>query len=331
MGNSSSRENQDFNSGNLFGLESEDKEKYTLADFFSDTKRTLRSSFENLVLRNISKDPSPEFSPSFEKTTHDLAKTPIKASKSTDHMNKDDLIQIKKRPSFIEDLKGSLKHLIMRENTFDEDAEEARKSIKVLSGLRERRAVKSFESSTEINVEPILEAITLAPSEFGLTPYKVYMVKDPARKRRLRIVSYSQPQVEEASVLLYFVVMTDPVPVTSRLIRTMNYDVSSPDLARQIRSTYNEMTKDQFTAYARAQAYIALGIAVSVAAELRIASCTMEGFKPVSVGRILGIDSFETVVACLALGAPNPDPSKAHPFAEVRYPKSQIIVDAEEN
>ena len=331
MGISASQESREFNSGNLFGLESEEKERYTLADFFCDTKRTIRSSFENLVFRNFSKDPSSEFTPSFEKTTLDLAKTPINSFKSTDYVKKDEVIQIKKRPSFIEDLKGSLKHLIMRENTYDEDTEQARKSIKILSGLRERRAVKSFETSVEINVEPILEAITLAPSEFGLTPYKVYVVKDPVRKRRLRIVSYSQPQVEEASVLLYFVVMTDPIPVTARLIRTMNYDVSSPDLARQIRSTFNDMSRDEFKAYARAQAYIALGIAVSVAAELRIASCTMEGFKPVSVGRILGIDSSETVVACLALGAPNPDPSKAHPFAEVRYPKSQIIVDTEEN
>ena len=328
MGNSASQEEKGASSGHPFGLEPE-KDKYTLTDFFSDTKRTLRSSFESLLNKSFSKEPSSEWSPTFEKTTLDLSK--IQPSKSVDHTYKDQGIQIKKRPSFIEDLKGSLKHLIMRENTFDEDEEEARKSTKLLSGLRERRAVKSFESSAEIDVEPILEAITLAPSEFGLTPYKVYVVKDPVRKRRLRIVSYSQPQVEEASVLLYFVVMTDPVPVTSRLIRTMNYDISSPDMAKQIRSTYNEMTREDFSAYARAQAYIALGIAVSVAAEIGIASCTMEGFKPVSVGRILGIDRSETVVACLALGIPNPDPSKAHPYAEVRYPKEQIIVQIEEN
>ena len=202
-------------------------------------------------------------------------------------------------------------------------------SSKLLAGLRWRRAVKSFTPS-KFDVSPILEAISLAPSSFGATPYKVYVVSDSVKKKRLRIASASQAQVEEASVLLYFVALTNQKVVSNRIIQAMHYDVSSPQIADKIRATYDSMSREEFIADAKAQAYLALGIALAVAAEMRIASCPIDDFNTTSVSAILKLSYFERPVVCLALGKQNPDPSKSTPYSKFRFPQNQIIVFSDE-
>jgi nitroreductase len=232
-----------------------------------------------------------------------------------DNVNK----RVSKRPSFLQELK----HLILREDT--EDSEDQIVSSKLLSALRWRRTVKSFQHGC-IDYSVVIEAATLAPSEFGLTPYRVYVVEDPEMKKKLRASSFSQPQVEEAAVLLYFVVITDPKLATAKLIKKMNYDISSPELALHIRMTYDNQSPEQFTAYARAQAHTALGFAIALAAEQRIASCPIEGFKPARIAKILGLSESELPVVCLALGTQHADPSKAMPLAEARFTADDIVV-----
>ena len=200
---------------------------------------------------------------------------------------------------------------------------------KLVTGLRWRRAVKSF-SPGKLDISPMLEAISLAPSSFGSTPYKVYVITDTVKKKRLRIAASSQAQVEEAAVLLFFVALTNPKLVANRIIQAMHYDVSSPQIAAKIRSTYENMTKEEFVADAKAQAYIALGISLAVAAEMRIASCPIDDFNPTSVSTILKLNYFERPVVCLALGQENSDPSKSTPYAKFRFPQDQVIVFVDE-
>ena len=203
---------------------------------------------------------------------------------------------------------------------------------KLITGLRWRRAVKSFSPTEKFlfDISPILEAISLAPSSFGSTPYKVYVITDTVKKKRLRIAASSQAQVEEASVLLFFVALTNSKIVANRIIQAMHYDISSPQIAMKIRSTYENMNKDEFVADAKAQAYIALGIALAVAAEMHIASCPIDDFNVTSVSSILKLSYFERPVVCLALGQENSDPSKSTPYGKFRFPEDQVIVFADE-
>lgn len=202
---------------------------------------------------------------------------------------------------------------------------------KLITGLRWRRAVKSFTpGKLDIDISPILEAISLAPSSFGATPYKVYVITDTVKKKRLRIAASSQAQVEEASVLLFFVALTNPKMVANRIIQAMHYDISSPQIAAKIRSTYENTSKEEFVADAKAQAYIALGIALAVAAEMCIASCPIDEFNVASVSTILKLNYFERPVVCLALGQENSDPSKSTPYGKFRFPQEQVIVFADE-
>ena len=73
--------------------------------------------------------------------------------------------------------------------------------------LQWRYATKKFDAGKRI--DPItwaaLEgALVLAPSAFGLQPWKFLVITDPALKARLRPVSWNQSQIEDCSHLVVF-------------------------------------------------------------------------------------------------------------------------------
>jgi nitroreductase len=94
-----------------------------------------------------------------------------------------------------------------------------------LSSLSWRRAVKGFATEGPApNVAPILKAILMAPSSFGIQPYKVYVVTDAAKKAALQGVCYNQAQVGQASHVLVFAAAKDPVAMGERYISTTQLD-----------------------------------------------------------------------------------------------------------
>src|SRR5690606_11770340 len=57
---------------------------------------------------------------------------------------------------------------------------------------------------SEAQLERVLEATRLSASSYGLQPYKVIVVKDPAVREALKAVSWNQPQITDASHLVIF-------------------------------------------------------------------------------------------------------------------------------
>ncbi len=78
--------------------------------------------------------------------------------------------------------------------------------------------------------------------------------------------------------------------------------------------------------WAQKQAYIGLGIAISVAAELGIDSCPMEGFNASEFDRILGLkEQHLTATVLLPIGyRANDDPYIQLP--KVRLPKNEFLI-----
>jgi nitroreductase len=94
-----------------------------------------------------------------------------------------------------------------------------------LSSLTWRRAVKGFGTEGPApDVAPILKAILMAPSSFGIQPYKVHVVTDAAKKTALQGVCYGQAQVGQASHVLVFAAAKDAVAQGERYIATTQLD-----------------------------------------------------------------------------------------------------------
>jgi nitroreductase/dihydropteridine reductase len=169
-----------------------------------------------------------------------------------------------------------------------------------LSNLEKRRAVKHF-SPGPVELKHIRRAIENAPSSFGLQPYKIVVVTNQEKKAALRAVSFNQAQVEECHALFVFCALND---VEKRMEEFIT--ATGSEGIRAMMKGFLDATPDK-VAWAKRQAYIALGFGLAAAAETEVASCPMEGFIPDKVSEILGLDANLSPCVFLAVGQPAGD------------------------
>ena len=129
----------------------------------------------------------------------------------------------------------------------------------------------------------ILDAISLAPSSFGLQPYSVLIIENKELLAKIKPIAMMQPQITEASDLLVFAVWDK---ITSEKINTYIEKIAKDrnvtvDSLKQVKDIIEAQLKnsdsDNFIWNSK-QAYIALGIGLVAGAEEEIDSTPMEGF-----------------------------------------------------
>lgn len=207
----------------------------------------------------------------------------------------------------------------------------------VIEALHWRYAAKHMNGNKvpQSTLDNILEAARLAPSSYGLQPYSMLVVDDATLRERIRRVACDQPQVSECSHLLVFaawdavndrhidelIALTatarnlDPVELEGyrQALHDAVAGLSTPGLRHQ---------------WAARQAYIALGTALTAAAAERIDASPMEGFDPVALDSLLGLEQkgLRSVVL-LALGYRDTQHDRLAGMAKVRWPKERFIVE----
>ncbi|MBI5201058.1 MAG: nitroreductase family protein, partial [Elusimicrobia bacterium] len=75
----------------------------------------------------------------------------------------------------------------------------------LLESLRDRYAVKAFDPNARIpeaEWDALLESLVLAPSSYGLQPWKFFTVENPALRAKLRDASWNQSQIVDADKLV---------------------------------------------------------------------------------------------------------------------------------
>src|SRR4051794_37564542 len=77
----------------------------------------------------------------------------------------------------------------------------------VLDGLKWRYAAKAYDKSKKVSpedLEILEEAMLLAPSGFGIQPYKIFVIEDAEVREKLKPVAYNQAPITDASQILVF-------------------------------------------------------------------------------------------------------------------------------
>lgn len=198
-----------------------------------------------------------------------------------------------------------------------------------LEQLNWRFAAKDFDPArpvTDGKIQKILEAIRLTPTAYGLQPYHVYVVTDPAQKEALQAAAYDQPQVSNGSHFLVFCSRRDAlerVEAYGELVSQGNAEKLEKlqGYLNVIRGDFERKSAEATEEWAARQAYIALGFAMAACAELEVDSCPMEGFRPAKVAEILGIPAHMTPVVCLAVGRRAHEPKRA----KVRFGEEDLF------
>lgn len=206
----------------------------------------------------------------------------------------------------------------------------------LIQQLQWRYATKQFDPSQKIP-EPIWDALekslVLAPSSFGLQPWKFFVVRNPQLRQQLLEFSFGQRQVVDASHLVVLAIKKavnadDVDRYMQRTSEVRQVAVESLTGFANIIKTFLEHPQDpnfEINDWAARQVYIALGQLMTSAAVLGIDTCPMEGFISAKYDEVLGLTATEysSVVACPA-GYRHPEDKYAH-LPKVRFQQEDMV------
>ena len=208
-------------------------------------------------------------------------------------------------------------------------------SKQLLEQLNWRYATKQFDPNRKIGAADwatLEEALTLTPSSGGLQPWKFVVVTDPDVRAKLSPASYGQPQITNASHLVVFASKCNfsEADVHAHIQRVADVQGVPVEALGQLRGMLvggivQSMDDSTRNAWARNQAYIALGNLLTSAALLGIDACPMEGFDRAQYDEILGLKAqgyASAVIAALGYRLPADKYASA---PKVRFPKEQLI------
>lgn len=208
--------------------------------------------------------------------------------------------------------------------------------MSLIENLNWRYATKRMNGQKvpQEKIDQILEAVRLAPSSYGLQPYTVIVVENEELRKKIQPIAYSQPQIFEGSHLLVFAAWTD---VTEQHIdaymenTAKTRGVETVNLAgfkNMIAGSMELLTPEQRSNWAAKQAYIAFGIAIAAAAELKVDATPMEGFDAVGLDDILDLKAKGLhAVTILPLGYRDEANDQLAQAPKVRRAKEELFIE----
>jgi nitroreductase len=205
----------------------------------------------------------------------------------------------------------------------------------VLQQLQWRYATKKFDPTQIIPAETwaVLEqSLVLAPSSFGLQPWKFFVVRNPDIRQQLVAASWNQTQVVEASHLVVFAIKKDLNDgdvdrYVARMAEVQQVPIENLQGFAGVVKGF--LVKPPYplnmNEWSTRQVYIALAQFMTCAAMLGIDTCPMEGFMPAQYDEVLGLTAqgYSAVVVCPAGYRSAEDKSAARP--KVRYPVQDVV------
>jgi nitroreductase/dihydropteridine reductase len=205
----------------------------------------------------------------------------------------------------------------------------------LLDALTWRYATKRMngDAIAEEKLNTILEAIKLAPSSLGFTPYSILVIKDKATREKMLPHCYNQPQVVEGDVMIVFAAWTNfnegqVDKFMGEIAEKRNIPVDSLNgFAANIKGKINNSSHEDLMIWAEKQVYIALGFGLAAAAVEGVDSTPMEGFVPAGVDEVLGLkEKGLTSVCLLALGYRDEEKDFLSKAAKVRRADEELFI-----
>lgn len=203
----------------------------------------------------------------------------------------------------------------------------------VLGQLRWRYAVQKFDPTRKIPApiwEALEQALLLAPSSYGLQPWKFVVVTSDETKRRLPAISWEQPQPRDCSHLVVFAARREILPrdVDRHIARIAAVRgvlaESLEDFRAGMLGTIARMSRGELRAWIDRQVSIAMGFFLNAAALLGIDTCPMEGINRGAYDAQLGLDAEYATLAAVAAGYRAADDPFAG-LAKVRFEPGEVI------
>jgi len=208
--------------------------------------------------------------------------------------------------------------------------------MSLIENLNWRHAVKAYNPAKKVSQEDlnkILEAARLAPTSSGLQPFRVIVVENQDLKNKMVEGALNPEVMRDSSHVLVFAAWDSYS--NEKIDKVYDYTTDERDLPRgrfgsytdKIKTMYNAQTPEQHFAHTARQTYIALGLAMAQAAELKIDSTPAEGFSNEVVDEILELKELGLKsVSLLYLGYRDQDNDWMASMKKVRIPMEEFII-----
>jgi len=205
----------------------------------------------------------------------------------------------------------------------------------LLQSLNWRYATKKFDPTQKIPAplwDALEQSLVLAPSSFGLQPWKFFVVSDPEIRQKLQGSAWGQSQVVDAS---HLVVLACKLEVTEqdvdtyiqRMAEVRQVSLDSLEGFGKVVKGFIQEPPIPITLkeWATRQVYIALGQFMVSAALLGIDTCPMEGFSPAQVDEILDLPAQGYGSAVLCAAGYRAADDKYGDLPKVRFPRESVV------
>ena len=175
----------------------------------------------------------------------------------------------------------------------------------LLPALGRRFSCRQFnrEPVADDALDAVLEAGRIAPSAFGMEPWRFVVFRASASKNRLAEACYDQPPAVSAPVLVAIVALHGALEPGSAFVEArLTAEAGGPppeDMREAWRGLHAQIRP---RSWAIGQCYFAAAQMMVQATALGLGSCPMGGFDEAAVATVLGLGSDEAPALVLALG-----------------------------
>ncbi len=200
--------------------------------------------------------------------------------------------------------------------------------------LHWRYATKKFDPARKIPAQDwatLEQALHMAPSSYGLQPWRFTVITSPELRQKLTPVSNNQTQVNDCS---HFVVFAAKKGLDAAYVDHFIKHISEvrqvpieklEEYRQRIIGSINSQTPEQVDVWSSKQVYIALGFLLSAAAMMGIDACPMEGIDKAKYDEILGLPAEGFTAMCAAAVGYRAADDQYGKLAKVRFPLDEVV------
>lgn len=209
--------------------------------------------------------------------------------------------------------------------------------MSLIEDLNWRHAVKAYDPTQKVSqekIDKIVEAARLAPTSSGLQPFKVLVIENQELKDKLSAGSLNPDCMREASHIIVFAAWDRYT--AERIDKVYDFTTDERELPRgrfgsytdQLKSIYLEEEAEKNFAHTARQTYIALGLALAQAAELKVDTTPVEGFDNTVIDSVLELEKHGLrSVSLMYVGVSDPSRDWIAPMKKVRIPTEELVIE----
>ena len=209
---------------------------------------------------------------------------------------------------------------------------------KLKNALQQRYSAKVFKAGATINndkLQMLLDTLPLAPTSINSQAWHLYIISDPAEKKRLAEVAWpnNQDKYRDSSYLLIFCAKTAFNKQDLADIEQLGADIRNTEVNEErltaLGNYISAMPSDECQEWLKRQVYLVFGQFLTSCALLDINSCPIEGFDTKAMDELLGLKEkgLTSVVSAVMGIRDSSDFNTLDKAAKVRFPREKMITE----